>query len=299
MERTVIPIRTDPPGPAQAAAVPRRRVSDFEQWGIVTHHQLDHYFRTNRFYGLLGFVVLISALSLAFEVDAGIAAVQVEQLYRSSEYLSNFLANTGLWVILAAAFFGGDALSVDFSTGAGYYMLVLPIRRPVLLAGRYTAATLVTLAVVGVYYLFGAVGGIYFFGAPSVPWGLLLASLGLAALFALAALSVAFCVSAVIRSPAAGVLITVLVLYVGFTTLQAVVELAGIEPWFSLTYAGGAMAAVLDTDFVHLQAIPLGEDQYYTIWAATVTEGLAIMAAYVAVFLPLSAFLYQRKESIG
>ena len=34
-------------------------------------------------------------------------------------------------------------------------------------------------------------------------------------------------------------------------------------------------------------------------WAATVSEGLAIMAAYVAVFLPLSAYLYQRKESTG
>jgi ABC-2 type transport system permease protein len=295
----VIPVRTVPPGPAGSVSVARVRVSDFDQWRIATSQQLGHYVRTNRFYGLLGFVVLISALTLAFEVDAGIAAVRVAQLYRSSEYLSNFLANTGLWVVLAAAFFGGDALSVDFSTGAGYYTLVLPIRRPVLLAGRYTAATLVTLAIVGVNYLFGAVGAIYFFGAPSVPWSLLLASLAVAALFALASLSVAFCVSAFVRSPAAGVLITILVLYVGFTTLQQVVELAGLEPWFSLTYAGGAMAAVLDTDFVHLQAVPLGEDQYYTIWSATVSEGLAIMAAYVAVFLPLSAYLYQRKESTG
>ncbi|MGD0250294.1 MAG: ABC transporter permease [Thermoplasmata archaeon] len=282
-----------------AGTVPRHRVSSFEQWRTVTFLQLGHYLRTNRFYGLLGFVVLISGLSLAFEIDAGISAVQVEQLYRSSEYLSNYLAYTGLWVILAAAFFGGDALSVDFSTGAGYYMLVLPIRRPVLLAGRYAAATLVTLAVVGVYYLFGAVGAVYFFGAPNIHWFLLLESLAAAALFALAALSVAFCVSAFIRSPAAGVLVTVLALYVGFTTLQNVVELAGIEPWFSLTYAGGAMAAILDTDFVHFQTIPVGEDQFYTIWAATVVEGLAIMAAYVAVFLPLSAYLYQRKESTG
>jgi len=295
----VFQARTDPPGTLDVGAVSRDRVSDFEQWRIITLHQLEHYLRTNRFYGLLGFVVLISALTLAGQVDAGIAAVQVQQLYRSSEYLSNGLMYTGLWVILAAAFFGGDALSVDFSTGAGYYMLVLPIKRPVLLAGRYAAATLVTLAIVGVNYVFDTAGAIYFFGAPSIPWGLLAASLGIACLFALAALSVAFCVSAFVRSPPAGVLFTILALYVGFTILQAVVELVGVEPWFSLTYAGGAMAAVLDTDFVHIQNIPLGEDQYYTIWVATVSEGLAIMAAYIAVFLPLSAYLYQRKESTG
>ena len=244
-------------------------------------------------------MVLISALTLAFEFGTGVAKVQFTQLYSPSEYLSNYLVNTGLFVVLAAAFFGGDALSVDFSTGAGYFVLVLPIRRPVLLAGRYAAATIVTLAIVCVYYLFGTVGAVYFFGAQRIPWELLAESLGIAAIFSLAALSVAFCVSAFVRSPSAGVLITILAVYVGFTTLQATLELAGFEPWFSLSYAGGAMAAVLDTDFIHLQAIPLGEDQYYNIWAATVGEGIAIMAAYVAVFLPLSAVLYQRKESTG
>jgi len=226
----------------------------------------------------MGFVVLISVLTLAFQVDAGVAAIQVQQLYRSSEYLSNGLAYSGLWVILAAAFFGGDALSVDFSTGTGYYMLVLPIRRRVLLAGRYTAATLATLAIVAVYYAFDSAGAVYFFGVQNIPWSLLAASFGVAALFTLAALSVAFCVSSFIRSPAAGVLVTVLALYVGFTTLQAVVELAGIEPWVSLVYAGGAMPAVLDTDFVHLQTIPLGANQFYTIWVATAAEGVEIMA---------------------
>jgi len=266
---------------------------------ILTVHQLRNYVRTYRFLGLLAFVISISALTLAFQVDAGIATVRVQQLYRSSEYLSNFLDYTGLWIVLAAAFFGGDALSVDFSTGAGYYTLVLPVRRSVLLAGRYTAATLVTLAVVAVYYAFGTGGAVYFFGGPAIHWDLILESFGLAALFSLAALSVAFCVSAFVRSPAAGVLVTILTLYVGFTVLQGVVELAGVEPWFSLTYAGGAMAAVLDTDFVHYQTIPLGEDQYYTIWAATVWEGVLIMLGYLAVFLPASAYLYQRQESTG
>jgi ABC-2 type transport system permease protein len=285
--------------PIDTGGVARQRISDFEQWRIATAHQLGHYVRTNRFYGLLAFVALISGLTLVFEIHAGVPTIQVQQLYRPSEYLSNYLDNTGLFVVLAAAFFGGDALSVDFSTGAGYYMLVLPVRRTVLLAGRYTAATLVTLAVVGVYYAFGTVGATYFFGIQTLPLARLGLSLGAAALFSLAALSVAFCVSAFVRSPAAGVLITLLALYVGFTTLQATVELAGIEPWFSLTYAGGAMAAVLDTDFVHLQSVPLGEDQYYTLWSATVSEGLAIMGAYLAAFLPLSAYLYHRKESTG
>jgi ABC-type transport system involved in multi-copper enzyme maturation permease subunit len=288
-----------PTGEVHPPGLERDRVGRLALWRVVTRHQLAHYLRTYRFLGLLAFVVLISLLTLAFQLYAGVDAVRVQQLDKSSEYLSNFLAYTGLWIILAAAFFGGDALSVDFSTGAGYYMLVLPIRRLTLLAGRYTAAILVTLAVVGVYYAAAIVGGVYFFGASAIAWPLLAGSVGLAVLFTLAALSVAFCLSALFRSPAAGVLVTVLALYVGFTTLQGVVELAGVEPWFSLTYAGGAMAAILDTDFVHYQTVPLGEDQFFTIWSANVLEGVAIMVAYIAVFLSLSAVLYQRKEAVG
>ena len=284
---------------AALGAPSRSTVSDLAQFRVVTASQLTNYFRTYRFLGLLAFVAFVSILTLAFEIQAGVAATRVAQLNRSSEYLSNFLDYAGLWIIIAAAFFGGDALSVDFSTGAGYYMLVLPIKRGVLLAGRYAAATLVTLAVVAVYYVFGVAGAVYFFGGGSIAWGNYGLSIGIAILFTLAALGVAFCISALFRSPAAGVLVTILALYVGLTTLQGVLELANIEPWMSLTYAGGAMAAVLDTDFLHYQSIPLGEDQFYTLWSASVIEGVIIMAAYAALFLPLSAYLYHRKESTG
>ncbi|HTT35935.1 MAG TPA: ABC transporter permease [Thermoplasmata archaeon] len=291
------PDATASPAPGRAPTVPRRYVGETSQWVTITRHQLAHYLRSYRFLGLVGFVLLVSGLTLGFQLIAGVEATRIAQLDKSSEYLSNFLAYIGLWIILAAAFFGGDALSVDFSTGTGYYMLVLPVRRATLLAGRYAAALVVTLGVVLVYYTVGLVGGSYFFGSAAVAWDSVAYSLAIAVLFSLAALAVAFSISAFFRSPAAGVLVTLLTIYVGFTTLQGVVELAGFEPWFSLTYAAGAMPTVLDTDFVHFQRIPLGSDQYYTLWSANISEGVLIMAAYLVVFLLLSVWLYQRKES--
>jgi ABC-2 type transport system permease protein len=292
------PVTTAPGAASPARPVRRsRELGDLAQWRIVTSSQIAHYLRTYRFLGLLGFVALISALTLATEVQAGVALVQQVQLHKVSEYLSNFLVWTGLWIILAAGFFGGDALSVDFSTGSGYYMLVQPVRRGTLLAGRYAAATVVTLAVVVVYFAFGVVGGAYFFGASSLPWVTIAEAIGLSALFSMAALSVAFTVSAFFKSPASGVLVTILALYAGFTTIQSTVELAGYEPWWSLTYAGGAMAAVLDTDFVHIQAIPVGEDQFLDLWSAYWQEGAIIMVVYLVAFGILSFYLYERKES--
>ena len=277
----------------------RQLVSDLEDWWIVTVHQLRHYLRTNRFFCLLGFVFAVSAITLTFQVSVGVATERLWQLYHPSEYVCNFLGYAPLWIILAAAFFGGDALSVDFSTGAGYYMLVLPIRRSVLLVGRYAAAALATFAIVALYYAFAIAGGAYFFSLASLPWVGIGESLGLAALFTLATLSVAFCISSFIRTPAAGVLITILALYIGFIALGNAAQLASLEQWYSLNYAGGAIFSVLDTDFIHQQLVPLGAGQYYTIWTATVQEGIEIMAGYIAAFLPLTVYLYHRKESSG
>jgi ABC-type transport system involved in multi-copper enzyme maturation permease subunit len=263
----------------------------------VLTSQASHYFRTSRFLGLFGFVVLISSLTLVFELQVGIGAERTIQLGRVSEYLSNFLAFTPLWIVLAAAFFAGDALSTDFSSGTGYYILVLPVQRRTLLAGRYASAALATLAIVVLYFAFALGGAAYFFGFPSLPWAKVGIAFGLAVIFTLACLSVAFCISAFIRSAAAGVLTTVLALYVGFSTLQGAVEMANYEPWWSLLYGGNAMAAVLDTDFVHETAAPLGSGQYTSVWLASRAEGTVIMTIYLAIFLVLSLYLYSRQEA--
>jgi len=274
-------------------------VGEFSQWLTVTRHQLAHYVRTYRFLGLLGFVVLVSGLTVGLQLVAGVEATRIAALERTSEYETNFLEFTGLWIALSAALFAGDALSVDFSTGAGYHMLVLPVRRTTLLVGRYTAALIVTMAIVSAYYTFCIVGASYFFGSAVFEWVSTGVSLLIAALFALAALAIAFSISAFFRSPAAGVVVTLLTIYVGFSALQGVLELAGYEPWFFLTYAAGAITTVTDRDFAHFQRIPLGPGQYATLWQADFMEAVVVMIAYLVVFFVLSAFLYERQESMG
>jgi ABC-type transport system involved in multi-copper enzyme maturation permease subunit len=173
------------------------------------------------------------------------------------------------------------------------------VERGVLLAGRYASALAVTAAIVSAYDAFGLLGATYVFGPGAIAWGREAASFGLSVLFALAAVSVAFCFSAIFRRPDAGVLLTVLVLYVAMTVVQGEVQLAGYEPWWSLNYAGGSIASVLDWQFVAHQSIPIGGGQFIQSWSATALEGAEIMAAYVLAFFGLSWALYERKESVG
>lgn len=277
----------------------RRRVPSLSQWAVIAGSQFRDYLRTYRFLGLVVFVAIVAGLWLFFLVEAGTGIVRLSFLNSVSEFLTDYSQATPLWIILAGAFFGGEALSVDFNTGTGYYTLVLPVERSTLLAGRYASATAVTLIVVLEYTVFGVLGASYEFGRNSIPWGPLGASLALAVLFTLAVVSVAFCFSAFFKTPATGVLVTILVLLVGLTTLQNVVQITGYEPWWSLSYAGGAISAPLDWAFTPKQVIPVGGGRYLTAWAASPAEGAAIMAAYLVLFFVVSAILYQRKESRG
>ncbi len=273
--------------------------SAFSQWVIVSRSQIRHYVRTNRFFGLVAFVGVVSVLWLVLLVASGRGIVELTFLNSVSEFTTDYAQTLPLWIILAAACFGGDALSVDFHSGTGYYTLVLPVNRSVLLAGRYASALYVTLGIVVFYDLFGILGATYAFGPGSLPWGPLGLSFALSVLFAFAAVSVAFCFSALFRTPATGVLVTVLVLFVALNTLQGVAEMAGLEPWWSLYYAGGSIANVLDWQFVAQQSIPVGGGQFLQSWNATAQEGAGIMAAYLAIFFTLTVLLYQRKESRG
>lgn len=277
----------------------RQRVPVLTQWAVVATSQFRDYLRTYRFLGLVVFVAFVSVLWFAFLVAAGTGLVQLSFLDSVSEFLTDYTTATPLWIVLAGAFFGGDALSQDFHTGTGTFSLVLPVERPTLLAGRYASATAVTLVVVGEYTLFGVLAASYEFGRSAIPWGDLATSLGLSVLFTLAVVSVAFCFSAFFKAPSTGVLVTVLVLAVGIPTLDGVVQIAGVEPVWSISYAGGAISSALDWAYTPKQVISVGAGRYLTAWSASTTEGAAIMLAYLVVSLVACIILYQRKESKG
>jgi hypothetical protein len=102
------------------AAIPaRQELSAPTPSRIVTASQLAHYPRRYQVLGLLRFARLNSARTLAFEIHDEVALGQPLQLHKVSEYLRIYRLWTGPWVVLAAAFLGGDALSVDFSSGSG------------------------------------------------------------------------------------------------------------------------------------------------------------------------------------
>jgi ABC-2 type transport system permease protein len=268
---------------------------DASQFWTAFRHQSLFYVRTNRFLGLLLVSCALSAVVLAFDLHSGTAAVRAANPTVSA-YLQSYLGNLGFDVGLVAAFFGGDAIARDFGSATGYYTLVLPVRRTVLLLGRYMAAFLVSFGVVLAYYAFAAASAAYFYG--TLPLALA-ASVGLAALLTLATLALAFFFSSLFRNPAVSMIVTVLLLWIVLPSITGSVgELGGIEPWASLSYAGNVVTLVFAASYAHASVMTVGPLTIH-VFNPYIGEGIAIMVGYLLIFLGIAGVLYRYKEVRG
>ncbi|HEV2166181.1 MAG TPA: ABC transporter permease [Thermoplasmata archaeon] len=276
-------------------------VSDLSQFRTAFLYQLRSYLRTWRFVGLLIFVALVATAILAVQLHRGIDAVTGNNP-SATDYLTGYLSTMVDAIVITAAFLGGDALAVDLGGGPGYLMLAQPVRRRTLLAGRFLAASVTGLAIGLVYYAYAVVAVVYFYG--NVP-GALGLSIGIAFLFLLASLAIAFFFSSFFRNPTVSIVASLLILIIGFPLLTSIGDLSGVEPWFSLDYGGGAITSVLSTNFVHETTMHLGgagaRGTSITLYSFSPYpwEGAVILTVYILVFLTLTFLVYRYREVKG
>lgn len=269
-------------------------LSDLAQFQVALLHQLRFYLRTWRFLGILAFVAVISAATLSLDLYQGASAMRFATP-TAGAFLGSYLGIIGDVMILAAAFLGGDAIAMDFADGTGYLMLTQPVRRSTLLLGRFAAAALSVMAIALSYYVFAVAGSLVFY--ENVP-PTLVSSFMLASLFGTASLAFAFFCSSLFRSPAVSMIVTALALIVGLPTLQEIGEVTGVEPFYSVNYAGELITQVFSKTFSHETVQKVGGIVFH-VWYPYLWEGLAIMVGYLLIFLALSDIVYRHKELRG
>jgi len=138
--------------------------------------------------------------------------------------------------------------------------------------------------------------GLYYYPG-SLPWGFV-QSLGFAWVYLIAALSLTFAFSSLFKSSAISILMSVILLLFVFNFVDLIVSaVAGVEPWFSITYGAGIVSSVLQGTYpLHVSTISAGPRFSLTTYNATIPEGLAILAAYFLIFGILGAWLFEKKE---
>jgi ABC-2 type transport system permease protein len=264
------------------------------QVGTVMKYTLLDYLRSRRFFIMLIITVLISVL---LTVLIG--------YYRPASFLATELTfYNGWWgnsvtfvVVLSAIFFGGDAISGEFQNKTGYFGVPNPIRRSSIYVGKWLAAFLASLVMLGIFTAVTVGNGLYYFSGVPYQFG---ESLIFALVYMVAVLGFTFFFSSLFKSSSMSILLTAILFLFVFSLIQTLVSsLVQIEPWFILTYGSTIIGNVLTTPYPpHMVTNSFGPGGRVTLttFNAAIPEGLAIMLIYFAVTAILGLILFERKE---
>jgi ABC-2 type transport system permease protein len=274
--------------------------TSFQQVARLARLQFQDYLRSRRLLALAALVLLVGGVSTAI-----IAYYRASFLSDNLSFYSSWWGGgAGYIVILSAVFFGGDAISGEFQSKTGYFLMALPLRRASVYAGKYLAALLASLGVLSLYFLIILGNGLFYFGLAATPWQLGVSFL-LAVAYLLAVLGVAFLFSSLFRTGAYGFILTAVLFLIGFTFLQDLISTsAGVEPWMVISYAQSVIGDVFNptTGWGLSGAITYGTSTTGplhargTIFTPGVSEGALIMIGYFALSAVAGLSLFEREE---
>lgn len=213
-------------------------------------------------------------------------------------YTSSALGELVSATVLLVAMLAGDSISQDFGR-QGFFTLTQPVRRSEIMLARTLAAFVFAVFALFVWIGIGLITGYAFYSAAVTNVGLILA---LSLLFAGSVVSFVVLFSSLFRSPTVSVVISVLVVWLVMPVIEGVLDLAGVEPWFLLTYAGGVVDDLATNPYpAHVVSLPVstsasGISITVTTFTPYVWEAAVIMVAYLVVSLGLAWLVYSRKE---
>ncbi len=271
-----------------------------EQVFKLTRYQLREYLRSRRFVALIAIIAVIGAIltALVAHFRGGLVSSNV------AFYGSFWGGGIDLVIVLAAVFFGGDAIAGEFQNKTGYFLMGLPIRRTTVYVGKFIAAYLAAAATMLVFLAILLANGAYYFGTGAVPWQLLL-SLALALVYLGAVLGATFFFSSLFKTSAYGFVLTAILFLFGFTILQdVIVGLVKIEPWMVISYAestignvfgSGVNWGIFGTKTTTTTMIGRMMVQS-TTWTPGIAEGFVIMLGYLIGTAAVGLLLFEREE---
>lgn len=256
------------------------------------------YIRSRRFAILLVIMLIISAILTIVVAHYRPPAALVSPLSFYSTWWGSFAT---FLVALSAIFFGGDAISGEFQNKTGYFTIPNPVRRSSVYIGKWISAFIASTIILLIFVAITLANESYYFGL-SIPWQFTESFL-FTWFYLVAALGFTFFFSSFFKSNSYSILVSALMLLFAFTVIQELVsDLAGIEPWFILTYGSEIVGNVLQPTYpAHVisttsQFGPRAVKVTLTTYSATIPEGLAIMAIYFVVTAILGLVLFERKE---
>ena len=269
--------------------------SDLSQIGIVVKYDFLKYLRSARLVGMLAIVTLVLLLLTALPPLLGNSYAD-----DANKFINTYASFASILIIIGATLFAGDAIVSEFQNHTGYLLFPKPVKKWVLLAGKFLASMGAMFLVLLFYYGVALLLGLVITGSFSV---LGVESLLLAMLYAVAALSVGFLISSIMKGITGAQILTFALFLFIFTIVTGVFTLGGVEPWFVVTYSSGTIGYITqnpyptggsDTGVGPGSLAPGGVAT--SSYIPDIGVAIAVMAAYTLVSLVLAYYFFSRRE---
>jgi ABC-2 type transport system permease protein len=262
--------------------------NDLKQLTIVARYELLKHFRRRRLFAVLIITFALAALYLIIPPVLGIDYPE-----NAKSFAGNFFGQTTLFIVIAGAFFAGDAISSEFEHRTGYIIFANPTKRVVFVLGKYLGAFLSILAVVILYYLIGLASMLGLYGSVPIE---IAPSLGFSLLYVCSVLGLTFFFSSIFRGSIGATLLSFFLLFMILPIISSVVgSFGGNEPWYMVTYAAGIITTVFNPP-AQRHVVQVSERMSLHIWSPDFVISVFVMFAYFIIPLILSIFITNKKE---
>lgn len=265
--------------------------SDLQQVRTVFRYDILKHFRSRRLLGMLAIeaviVVLITALL------AGQPSTPFNQT------IGGYAGWATTLVIIGATFFAGDAIVSEFQGRTGFLLFPNPVKRSSLFLGKFLSAAAVMVLVLVIYY------GVAMAVSAAISTNLdhielAFYSLGLALLYAVAAVSVGLLISSFMKGSTGALILTFFLLFMILPIVDGMFVLVREPaPVASLTFA--AMAVQYITTYPYpplISEMPVQGLEDLTLFTHVPDPGVAVvvMAAWAVAALALAFLFFKRRE---
>jgi ABC-2 type transport system permease protein len=211
------------------------------------------------------------------------------------DFNSLFLSFASILIIIAATFFGSDAIVGEFQNRTGYLVFPTPLKRWVLFFGKFTASITAGLIVTVLFYAGVALLSFTTIGGVDDDFAL---SLAFAVGFLIAATAVAYLISSVLKGSTGATVLTFLMFIIILPIIDSVSQFTGTKIDASLTFASGI------TGYIVLDPYPVdtSTEQFgFTFYAFYPDPWIAavVFLAYSVICIAISLLLFYRKQLSG
>jgi len=232
----------------------------------------------------------------AFDVTGSIVTADYEWVTPAEDFESSFLGFASTLIIIAATFFGADAIVGEYQNRTGYLMFPNPVKRETLFLGKYAASMTAGILVVVIFYVSVVLLSVFTVGAIDGDIGL---SFAYALEFTVVAMAIAYLISSILKGTTGATVLTFFLFIMILPIVDGISMVAGVKLEGSVTFAAGVIQYIMSDPYPVDTTMDFGAGYSFYSYYPDPSLAALTMMVYAVVAIVLSLILFKRKELSG